>query len=1361
MIIYRMHCPIHKGNTMSTDKLVPRKGSAKKEPLFECKLCKKYYLYDTGTPGRKIGTYGDKEVIACKEKYTLDSDVYQRTGNSIFKPTSVDVTSSLWGNTSVRSRTIEKRHDDTDITVRIKRIHDSEVTKTKNNLSNIRNEYPSIATDRMSVFDFMMKVCGSGVERSCLVRNTSLMWKGTLVKKVEFCVKDSQYLKTRMPAGIYISFSGKISNGEFVVDEMRVIEDPSDSEGWKRQNLKFAYDGEKHSNWFYNITSAPAEPSKKLSGELALWNEYLDWKRQLSEYKIKGVKYIAFNIDIEERKMTALAVSEGPELDKEFRKFLSRNEISIFSNNYSKNRWEFDFNREYQDTQDSGIDAVFVEYGERYKDLSELKSSSWSYKNNVTKKYKDDKIDSFEKKLAEIGRSYFEPSFHELCFELTERAFKLIKRDMRKNGAITESTEKSILEDFYSDGYLATTQIGDFTLLNRLKRAIDDLANGKSAQKALDMWLFNIKNANSASKLEKVGVWQNTNINEKQKHAVEKIISAPDVCLIQGPPGTGKTTVIAEAIYQFVIRNKRVLVASQANLAVDNALERLIANPKIRAIRLGNEKKIDDSVKNITEDNVLETFYDSIVDYIQDRYLDKWEEADEVTVKCKRDYAYFKELNTHIDRLEEEIENTKEEIESLTGDSDLAARERFLEIEKDSLSSIINSFKESTGLPEVHLENEVLVELWKNISDHIMNLNKGGVVLTKVGIDVNNWSSMNNTEANRLVKNILVKASSAIKLSNKVSSDTQFGGESEEIENLRLQEQELREKMMTDANVVAEWQAVNKKIKELSQKGIVLDENERSIFKNIDSVEDSKRRAFIIAILDATRSEIERLIDSVCKCCNAVQKEVDSELSDIAAKRAEDENEIKTKQNDITRFEEELASNRDRQNAITEKYGATVETTLDCIAQFARKRKEELQTSCDRGSWEEIFTGLRDWVADIPDYSQEKDIFLRDFINGCNVVGVSCTENTRTLSENGFDDFDVVIIDEVSKATPPELLIPMLRGRKIVLVGDHRQLPPLFNEHEKSYEELAKQQEDDDDAIVSLTMEDFEKYKDMVTASLFERYFETADPSIKETLTIQYRMHSDIMDLINLFYDGYLQDGNEDEYTEDTKAHYLSICSNYGTEMIVPDKHAYWFDSSQLAGERIFEFHKAQSSSCQNSVEAETIIELLKKMENQYANMERIKDPVSVGVISFYYDQVSLIKKMIKRESFHAIDVEVNTVDRFQGKEKQIIFVSLVRNVKNPKHNLDSYIAAFQRINVAFSRAQNLLIILGATDMYSDQPVKLTDMNNGEEKVIYPYREILEMMNSRGTYFTCDEVIPESRVDEILINIAKQGEEDK
>ena len=78
------------------------------------------------------------------------------------------------------------------------------------------------------------------------------------------------------------------------------------------------------------------------------------------------------------------------------------------------------------------------------------------------------------------------------------------------------------------------------------------------------------------------------------------MLAAPDLCLIQGPPGTGKTTVIAEAIYQFVRKGDRVLVASQSNDAVDNALERLADSPEIRAIRLGQKGKRKRKVEDLS-----------------------------------------------------------------------------------------------------------------------------------------------------------------------------------------------------------------------------------------------------------------------------------------------------------------------------------------------------------------------------------------------------------------------------------------------------------------------------------------------------------------------------------------------------------------------------------------------------------------------------------------------------------------------------------------------------------------------------------------------------------------------------------------
>ena len=83
--------------------------------------------------------------------------------------------------------------------------------------------------------------------------------------------------------------------------------------------------------------------------------------------------------------------------------------------------------------------------------------------------------------------------------------------------------------------------------------------------------------------------------------------------------------------------------------------------------------------------------------------------------------------------------------------------------------------------------------------------------------------------------------------------------------------------------------------------------------------------------------------------------------------------------------------------------------------------------------------------------------------------------------------------------------------------------------------------------------------------------------------------------------------------------------------------------------------------------------------------------------------------------------------------------------------------AAFQRINVAFSRAQNLLVIVGACDMYANQPVVLTDMDSGEEKTTYVYREIIEMLDRKGCRFTADEVIADNIAYDIQHKLITKG----
>ena len=125
-----------------------------------------------------------------------------------------------------------------------------------------------------------------------------------------------------------------------------------------------------------------------------------------------------------------------------------------------------------------------------------------------------------------------------------------------------------------------------------------------------------------------------------------------------------------------------------------------------------------------------------------------------------------------------------------------------------------------------------------------------------------------------------------------------------------------------------------------------------------------------------------------------------------------------------------------------------------------------------------------------------------------------------------------------------------------------------------------------------------------------------------------------------------------------------------------------------------------------------------------------------VGVVSFYNQQVRIIKNLMTRvtrgqQAFKAIKVEVNTADNYQGKEKPIILVSLVRN---PPHRLSkkANTARFERINVAFSRAQELLVIVGAAEVFRNYPVTLPNLDRPGQTTKPVYGQILDEISLGG-----------------------------
>lgn len=1229
----------------------------------------------------------------------------------------------------------------------------------------LKSEYPQVALPNEKLDSFIQKVFQPKISQQCVLKNQSFNGeeKGHVIRRAAIYNLKSSYLSKRLPEDKYVVFYGRVTNGEFVIDDLKVIDNPKKKADDYEAKYTFYYDGPNHANALYDITQTAAENAELIGGEISSWNDYLDWKKQLAEMRIKGIKYIAVRVNLEEQQMSFLTVAPNKEALDEFKIALFRNEMSVFSNDYSTDRWKFEFNREIQNSpnSDNGIALQFIDFGEQHVLRNMGYLSGWDEQREYCKKDKKDRnrynIGYF---ITELRNNYPNAYLCELKFDLSSNGSSIVERKIRRNGGLNEDDAEDLINEFYGEGYIAASQIGDFALIGRLKGAIRDLVNGKSVSQNLDEWLFDIGKARVSKKIDSIDKWQNEDINEEQKMAVKKVLAAPDVCLIQGPPGTGKTTVIAEAIYQLVVRGKRVLVTSQANLAVDNALERLITNPNVRAIRLGDYKKITESVDNITERKVLETFYNSIEDYVNREYVAGWDEEDEIIRTYDEDkhfvldsYDAQRNIKIEIRDTERKIAEVEQEIDLVMKDSERESEIEIMhEAEKASIQLIRLYCQGTVSNVNFALSKDSISRVYKVIERSLMDLKAKGIVLTRAKIELEKLSLPTRLrQANDVVYSILISARQLIDVCSNIESGIDIDS-NQELENLKAQQKVLMEKMVTDATpeVISEWQNISNQIKDFNEQGaggaealrelFVFDEEDMDISKFIENTLMENKDA-IYEMLNAVNIELSNIEESFVNGHNIFEEKI----SNLEIELDELKSEIESKSHLADEMTERLED-------IYRKYNADE----DDIIQRIETKKEQVNVGnhkINREKWEPIFRGFSEWIGDIPDFVQENDMYLDSYVNGCNVVGVSCTENTRTLTEKGFDDFDVVIIDEVSKATPPELLIPLIKGRKAVLVGDHRQLPPLFNEHEKSYFELVATQEDEVlPGEFQLSKYDFEKYKDMVTSSLFQRYFENGSQEIKHSLLIQYRMHSDIMDIVNFFYDGKLKDGAKNPDAAMHKAHNLTIDTIVGTEMIIPKRHAYWFDSSTLRGEKIFEQRKKGSTSTENILECYMILELLKKMEFKYAN-QNIERPVSVGIISFYFDQVKSIRNVIKEEHFHYINIEINTVDRFQGKEKEIIIVSLVRNTKSERRSIDSHIAAFQRINVGFSRAQNLLIVVGASEMYANQPVMLTDMDNGEKKEAFVYKEIIEMLDMKGTYYQSDDIITDVVADEVFESI--------
>jgi len=279
---------------------------------------------------------------------------------------------------------------------------------------------------------------------------------------------------------------------------------------------------------------------------------------------------------------------------------------------------------------------------------------------------------------------------------------------------------------------------------------------------------------------------------------------------------------------------------------------------------------------------------------------------------------------------------------------------------------------------------------------------------------------------------------------------------------------------------------------------------------------------------------------------------------------------------------------------------------------------------------------------------------------------------TTGLDEDVLGDrqFDLVVIDEACQSTEPGCWIAIERARRVVLAGDHRQLPPTVLSSEAEREGFA--------------------------VSLFERLAESQGEAILRRLQVQYRMHAAIMEFSSReFYDGSLAADKA------VSAHRLG-------DLLVSEPEGLTGEPVEFvdtAGAGWEEELEPDGQSRLNRREAELLAKKVRSLLEAGLQTEQI------GVITPYAAQVRLLRELLPMEG-----LEIDTVDGFQGREKEAVLISLVRS--NERGEI-GFLSDLRRTNVAMTRARRKLWMVGDSATLATDPFYERLMGYFEEQGAY------------------------------------------
>lgn len=991
------------------------------------------------------------------------------------------------------------------------------------------------------------------------------------------------------------------------------------------------------------------------------------------------------------------------------------------------------------------------------KDLKKLLMQYESKKNSeFTNKYKDDvrneKISSKEELDVKLKADK-----EKAIEEETIIRFSLYFRLGDTNNVISDK-QKKVVE---ACEYIVYDNRAEKAKIARQETALNNFYSGYVKNPYLSTYLFNPEKLDTIKAGPSDWLWYLDSLNEKQKEAVRKAVSSNGIFLLQGPPGTGKTQVIAETVAQLIKKGKKVLISSETHKAIDNVFERLPKIAEIVPIRLipsNNDKKKENEYD---PKFLVDNFYLNVSSNMK-KQVNRYKNFEKNKLEFAENFDKLKLAKSKIERSQKVLDKANEDIKKFEEKAkDITSQISVLNDKKDLVRIDIDIFRRTKR----HIENDNLRPDEDVKADLIVDLRKKLEPLFEKEVYAD-------CELGQLLKNI-----NSIK-NDEIERELAIINPESNRTALEIKRREVKAKM--DAckdefddilpNKQEEYDSLRKQLIAIKKE---MDSSEGS---SNDDLKLNKifNYSYLVAYISIIQDTIRTIKDRIIEIKSAFIELLNKDLRSLEEKQDSLDNDISVLKQQIKNINESIIDIQER-NDVKDIQEAKYKLENDLIKFFKDFEIAEPYKDVDEGlkiikrKWSELednfqvkekenkekipmYEKIANYITSEDVIEEDRKVFTRDLFGNANVFGITCTSNDRfsgrnvdALSEYNIDEIDiksvgidVVIIDEVSKSSFIDLLIPILYGKTVILVGDHRQLPPMY--------EFSKLRDDDfeglDDSIINKEIN--KEFTALYEECFFKTLFEKIPDSYKTMLVQQYRCHEHIMHVFNHFYKGELKLGFAGQ--NNNKRHNVKLLSN-GRNIIEPDKHIYFVNCKQN------ETHEADSTSMYNTGEAIVVVELIRKLNTYFKSHPKL-EKLSIGVICTYGDQARKVKELLKSEKVKTdafkTDVEkmiVSTVDDFQGDERDIIILSTVRNPENPKRSDPGFILAYQRINVALSRARRMLVMVGNRKYLEEKGViDLPDVYGRvgkEQRNFRVYEEILSTIERYGKVIEDIDVLDE------------------